>query len=86
MLYQKIIVLNILTISKHILTDVVYTIEVIVHMLSITTDVMLVISLGFLILWINFKTVLTIFLFLALTHTKERIKRISAENEYHAMR
>ncbi|WP_157870862.1 hypothetical protein [Candidatus Coxiella mudrowiae] len=38
--------------------DVTYTINVVIYMLSIATDVMGEISLGYLILWIDFKLVL----------------------------
>lgn len=38
--------------------DVTYTINVVIYMLSIATDVMAAISLGYLILWIDFKLVL----------------------------
>ena len=90
--YQRVIELNTSTLSKHILTDVTYTINVVIYMLSIATDVMVAIFLACLILWIDFKLVLfslttiAALLLLTIAGTKKRIKTISKENEYFTMR
>lgn len=90
--YQKAVELNTSTLSKHILMDVTYTINVVIYMLSITTDVMVAVSLACLILWIDFKLVLfsvaslAILLLLTISGTKKSIKTISKENEYFTMR
>lgn len=90
--YQRAIELSTSTLSKHILTDVAYTINVVIYMLSIATDVMVAIFLACLILWIDFKLVLfslttmAAFLLLTMVGTKKRIKTISKENEYFTAR
>lgn len=90
--YQRAIELNTSTLSKHILTDVTYTINVVIYMLSIATDVMVAIFLACLILWIDFKlvlfslTIIAAFLLLTMVGMKKRIKTISNENEYFTMR
>ncbi|MFW0079277.1 MAG: ABC transporter ATP-binding protein [Coxiella endosymbiont of Haemaphysalis qinghaiensis] len=90
--YQRAIGLNTSTLSKHILTDVTYTINVVIYMLSIATDVMVAICLACLILWMDFKLVLfslttiAAFLLLTMVGMKKRIKTISNENEYFTMR
>ncbi|MFW0094494.1 MAG: ABC transporter transmembrane domain-containing protein, partial [Coxiella endosymbiont of Haemaphysalis qinghaiensis] len=90
--YQRAIGLNTSTLSKHILTDVTYTINVVIYMLSIATDVMVAIFLACLILWIDFKlvlfslTIIAAFLLLTMVGMKKRIKTISNENEYFTMR
>ncbi|MFW0097153.1 MAG: ABC transporter ATP-binding protein [Coxiella endosymbiont of Haemaphysalis qinghaiensis] len=90
--YQRAIELNTSTLSKHILTDVTYTINVVIYMLSIATDVMVAICLACLILWMDFKLVLfslttiAAFLLLTMVGMKKRIKTISNENEYFTMR
>ena len=90
--YQRAIELNTSTLSKHILTDVTYTINVVIYMLSIATDVMVAVFLACLILWIDFKLVLfslttiAAFLLLTMVGMKKRIKTISNENEYFTMR
>ena len=90
--YQRAIELNTSTLSKHILTDVAYTINVVIYMLSIATDVMVAIFLACLILWIDFKLVLfslttiAAFFLLTMVGMKKRIKTISKENEHFTMR
>ncbi|WP_251365595.1 hypothetical protein [Coxiella-like endosymbiont of Rhipicephalus sanguineus] len=60
--------------------DVTYTINVVIYMLSIMTDVMAAISLGCLILWIDFKlvlfsvTTLATLLLLTIAGTKKELK------------
>lgn len=87
--YQKAMEFNTSTLSKYILTDVVYTVNVITFMLSIVTDSIVVFSLACLILWVDFKIVLlsvvslTALLLLTMKGTKTKIKNISNENEYY---
>ncbi|WP_267256626.1 ABC transporter ATP-binding protein [Coxiella endosymbiont of Ornithodoros maritimus] len=87
--YQKAMEFNTSTLSKYILTDVVYTVNVITFMLSIATDFIVALSLVSLILWVDFKIVLfsatslTTLLLLTMKGTKKKIKNISNENEYY---